>query len=95
MVSGRSNSKMLMIMTDHAEEITRAITGTLNRGVSVIDAVGGYTGESHKMLLCVVRSHEVANIRRIAMQYDEHPFIIITDSGEVLGEGFKSYKDTL
>lgn len=94
-VSGHSNSKMLMIMTDHAEEITGAITGTLKRGVSVIDAVGGYTGENHKMLLCVVRAHEVAGIRKLVAQYDEHPFIIITDSGEVLGEGFKSYKDTL
>ena len=47
------------------------------------------------MLLCVVRAHEVTEIRKLVAQYDEHPFIIITDSGEVLGEGFKSYKDTL
>ena len=94
-VSGRSNSKMLMIMTDHAEEITKAITTTAGRGVSVINATGGFTGREHKMLLCVVRAHEVAEIRRLVQQYDENPFIIITDSGEVLGEGFKSTKDTL
>ena len=94
-VSGRSNSKMLMIMTDHADEITKAITTAAGRGVSVLSAKGGYTGEEHKMLLCVVRAHEVAEIRRLVQQYDEHPFIIITDSGEVLGEGFKSHKDTL
>ena len=94
-VGGRSTSKMMMIMTDKAPEIIRGITGTLGRGVSGINAVGGYTGENHKMLLCVVRAHEVTEIRKLVAQYDEHPFIIITDSGEVLGEGFKSYKDTL
>ena len=94
-VGGRSNSKMLMILTDSADEIVPEITLSLGRGVSVLNAVGGYTGEAHKMLLCVVRAHEVAEVRKIVTKYDEHPFIIITDSGEVLGEGFKSYKDNL
>ena len=94
-VGGRSNSKMLMILTDSAAEIVKDITLSLGRGVSVINAVGGYTGEAHKMLLCVVRAHEVAEVRKIVTKYDERPFIIITDSGEVLGEGFKSYKDNL
>jgi len=45
--------------------------------------------------MCVVRAHEVAEVRKIVAKYDEAPFIIITDSSEVLGEGFKSHKDTL
>lgn len=94
-VSGRSNSKMLMIMTEFPEEVTADITGELHRGVSVINAKGGYTGEDRKMLLCVVRVHEVAAVRKIIGRYDEKPFIIITDSSEVLGEGFKAHNDTL
>ena len=47
------------------------------------------------MLMCVVRAHEVALVRAVISKYDENPFIIVTDSSEVLGNGFKSHKDTL
>ena len=94
-ISGRNNSKMLLIMTGKPQEIMKDIMEQMGRGVSVIDAVGGYTGETHKMLLCVVRTHEVAQVRRIVSRYDEKPFIIISDSKEVLGEGFKAHNDTL
>lgn len=94
-VSGRSHSKMLFIMTDHPEETVKEIISTSPRGVSLIPVQGGYTGENKKMLMCVVRAHEVAHIRSAVAKYDPNPFIIITDSSEVLGNGFKSHKDTL
>ncbi|MBQ7639272.1 MAG: YitT family protein [Clostridia bacterium] len=94
-VSGRNHSKMLMILTHHHNEVKDDIMNTLDRGVSILKAKGGYTGEDKEMLLCVVRAHEVPEVRRIVAKYDERPFIIITDSNEVLGEGFKSHKDTL
>lgn len=94
-ISGRNHSKMIMVMTSKPDEVMRDIMTVIGRGVSVFDAVGGYTGEERKMLMCVVRAHEVAQVRRVIAQYDEKPFIVITDSNEVLGEGFKSYNDTL
>ena len=94
-VSGRNNSKMLLILTGKPQEVMRDIMVQLGRGVSVFDVVGGYTGEEKKMLMCVVRTHEVAQARRIIASHDDKPFIIITDSKEVLGEGFKAYNDTL
>lgn len=94
-VSGRNHSKMVLIMSSDPEAVMRDIMTTLGRGVSVFDVTGGYTGEEKKMLMCVVRAHEVAHVRQIIEKYDEKPFIIISDSSEVLGEGFKSYKDTL
>ena len=94
-VSGRNNSKMMLVMTSKPDEVMQDIMNVIGRGVSVFDAVGGYTGEEKKMLMCVVRAHEVAQVRRVIAKYDEKPFIVITDSNEVLGEGFKAYNDTL
>ncbi len=94
-VAGRSHSKLLFIMTDYYEEVTRDIIAICGRGVSVIPAKGGYTGQDRKVLMCVVRTHEVSRVRKVVANYDEKPFIIITDSSEVLGQGFKSHKDTL
>lgn len=94
-ISGKNHSKMLMILTRHHDEVKNDIMKTLDRGVSILKAKGGYTGEDKEMLLCVVRAHEVSEVRKIVAKYDDAPFIIITDSNEVLGEGFKSHKDTL
>ena len=94
-IKERDHSKMMLILTSHPDEVTNDIMRQLARGVSLIHAEGGYTHEEKKMLMCVVRTHEVPQIRKLIAQYDEKPFIIIADSSEVLGEGFKSHKDTL
>lgn len=94
-IAGMGHGRMLMIVSDHPQEITADIIKETGRGVSLLPVQGGFTGEEKKMLLCVVRAHEVAKIRKIVKRYDEHPFIIITESGEVLGLGFKDLNETL
>lgn len=94
-VAGKSHSKLLFIMTDYYEQVTKDIIAICGRGVSVIPAQGGYTGQDKKLLMCVVRVHEVSKVRNVVAAYDSKPFIIITDSSEVLGQGFKSHNDTL
>lgn len=94
-VAGRSHSKLLFILTDSYEEVTKDIIAICGRGVSVIPAKGGYTGQDKQLLMCVVRAHEVSRVRKVVAKYDDKPFIIITDSSEVLGQGFKSHEDTL
>ena len=94
-IKERDHSKMMLVVTSHPDEVTKDIMLQMGRGVSLIHAEGGYTGEEKKMLMCVVRAHEVPRVRKLIEQYDANPFIIIADSSEVLGEGFKSHKDTL
>ena len=94
-IKERDHSKMMLVITSHPDEVKKDIMLQMGRGVSLIHAEGGYTGEEKKMLMCVVRTHEVPRVRKLIEQYDANPFIIIADSSEVLGEGFKSHKDTL
>ena len=44
------------------------------------------------LLLCTVRIHEVAVIYRIIDDIDNNAFIVVTEAGEIIGEGFKSIK---
>lgn len=94
-IAGMGHGRMLMIVSDHPQEITADINRETGRGVSLLPVQGGFTGEEKKMLLCVVRAHEVAKVRKIVKRYDEKPFIIITESSEVLGLGFKDHNETL
>lgn len=94
-VSGRDHSKLLIISTSNPDAVTKDIINECGRGVSMLRSEGGYSHKEKNMLMCAVRAHEVAHIRKIVAKYDENPFIIITNTSEVLGLGFKSHKDTL
>lgn len=86
---GSDSGKMMMIISDNANEIAKAITTETPRGVSILPVQGAYTGKAKHMLLSVVRPHEVAKMRKIVKRFDEKPFIIISDASEILGLGFK------
>lgn len=86
---GSDSGKMMMIISDNAEKIAKAITSETPRGVSILPCQGAYTGTAKHMLLSVVRPQEVPKIRKIVKRFDEKPFIIISDASEILGLGFK------
>jgi uncharacterized membrane-anchored protein YitT (DUF2179 family) len=65
----------------------------MHRGVSILPVRGGYTGEDKNMLICAVRSSEVARLSRIIRRIDQNPFIVVAEAGEILGEGFKMGED--
>lgn len=88
MVYGTGNGKMLMIITEKPEEISKAIITSSHRGVSIVPVVGAYTGENKNMLICVARRHEIPVIIRTAKAIDHKTFIIVSEANEILGEGF-------
>lgn len=87
---GADKGKLIYIVTEKSKEICKDINTRLKRGVTVLDAYGGYTGSKRTMLLCTVRRYEVAGIYETVEAYDPKAFIVVTDAGEIIGEGFKS-----
>jgi uncharacterized membrane-anchored protein YitT (DUF2179 family) len=88
MIEGGRFSKMVYIISDSYKEIGRDLLYRLERGVTVLDGVGMYTGSSRQILLCVVSKKQIVSLREIAFRHDENAFVIISDIREVLGEGF-------
>ena len=88
---GADKGKIIYIVTNSSEEICSEINHTVGRGVTKLSVVGAYTGESRTMLMCTVRVHEVSAVHNAIKQYDEKAFIVVTDAGEIIGEGFKMH----
>lgn len=85
---GTGSGKLLLAVTEHAQEISDAITSKMGRGVSILPVKGGYTGKEKNMVVCAVKKNEVPQLTKIIRQIDTDTFIIITEAGEILGEGF-------
>lgn len=86
---GADRGKIIYVITDNAKELSDSIMSLINRGVTLLDVTGAYTGTKRQMLMCTVRRHEVAAVCRLATNCDKNAFIIVGEAGEVLGEGFK------
>jgi uncharacterized membrane-anchored protein YitT (DUF2179 family) len=85
---GPSTSKAFFVMSNQPKQVAAAIINEMDRGVTVLQAKGGYTGESRETLLCVVSTSEVTQLKEVIYQIDPKAFVIVTTAHEVLGEGF-------
>ena len=81
--------KAFTIITDKPQEISYFIMKKLNRGVTSYRAEGGFTGADKTVLLAVCRRMDAVRLRRYVKQVDPNAFIIITNSSEIIGRGFR------
>lgn len=82
-------SKAAIIVSRKPERISSDILRELNRGLTRWPAEGGYTGEVRPVLLTVVDRNEVSRLKALVQRADPEAFVIISDTAEVLGEGFR------
>ena len=87
---GLSSDKACYVISRHYEVIKQALITDMDRGVTVLHAEGGYSGESRPILLCVLTAQEVGRLKAIVRSVDESAFVFISDAHEVLGEGFRN-----
>ncbi len=86
---GGIKAKKFEIISDKYKEISDDINNSvIDRGTSLIDIEGGYTGSRRKMLMVVATEDQVKAINEIINKYDPKAFVIISDTNEVNGEGF-------
>lgn len=89
---GPATSKSFLIMAENPEALADKIFQEIDRGVTYLQGRGGYTGQSREMLLCVVDTSEVTQLKELIVQHDSKAFIIVNDAHEVFGEGFSRYE---
>ena len=82
-------TKLLVISSDKSEKISKQIEEKVERGATGLYGKGMYTDKEKLVLMCVAPRREVAKIKIISRKIDPHSFIIITNSREVVGQGFK------
>lgn len=87
-VQGFNIQKACYVISEQHQPIKQALMSQLDRGVTVISAHGGFSGQDKPILLCILSAQEVARLKIIVRMQDEKAFVFITDAHEVLGEGF-------
>ena len=88
---GIDAGKMTLIVTDYAKEVAQKIDEVTARGATFLKAEGSYSGENKDVVMCACNNKQMYIIRNAVKEIDPKAFIIIMESNEVLGEGFKPH----
>lgn len=84
-VYGFSQRKAVYIISKQWECIQKEILDTIHRGVTILEARGGFTGQETKMLFSVVTFQELPRIKKILYDIDPKAFLVVNDTLEVMG----------
>ena len=89
---GFNFSKIVFVISEAHEEITKMIFQEISRGVTKVQATGGYSSRERPMLMIVINQSELTRIKQLIQREDPNAFMVISNAHEVMGTGFSSKK---
>ena len=82
---GISNSKAFYIVTSQVNEVKNYVMVKLGHGITIFDAVGGFSKEDQKVLFCVIPTRDYFKLKEGIHDIDKDAFFVVTDAYEVFG----------
>lgn len=87
---GRDGAKLMFIISDKYEAITKRLLEDLDIGATHISGSGAYSGKSKNVIMCVIKKQLSPKAEEIVREEDPASFLIVTGATEIFGEGYKS-----
>jgi uncharacterized membrane-anchored protein YitT (DUF2179 family) len=84
-VTGLSQRKAVFIISTKWKEVRDKIIHELDRGLTIIEGRGGYTGKEEEIIYTVVTFQELAQLKRIIKRFDPNAFMVVSETLEVMG----------
>ena len=81
------------IISTHTDEIRSVILSELDRGVTLLDAEGGYLRQPGQLLLTVISNRQLPRLEKLVHAIDPACFMVVSEVTEVRGRGFSLEKD--
>ena len=91
-LAGSKQSYQMFIFSDKYEEVAANISTNVKRGLTLVDAQGWYTRKPTKMIMVIVRKHEMTSVFRAIKEVDPEAFISMGNVMGVYGKGFDRMK---
>ncbi|MFS0783931.1 YitT family protein [Bacillus sp. 1P06AnD] len=88
MIEGLDTKKSITIVSEKDEEIAKAVSANINRGLTIMKGKGYYSNSDRDILYVVIRKQELTYLRKLVEGIDENAFIIVHDVRDVLSKNF-------
>ncbi|MDQ0214474.1 uncharacterized membrane-anchored protein YitT (DUF2179 family) [Oikeobacillus pervagus] len=87
-----SSSKLVLIITDREERIQAIIKDEIDRGLTKVRSIGGFSNKEKTMILCVVEQQEAIYLKKVLQEEEPTSFVVFLNASEILGRGFSISK---
>lgn len=91
-IDGFNRCKQVFIITSKEKDIVNHIIKKIDRGCTVLNGHGGYTGSDVKIIYTVLSSNEFIALKKDVKEIDPDAFVTVNESTEVLGKGFTDFQ---
>jgi len=91
-ISGNKQTVQIFIISEKPEEMMEKIMTVGNKGVTMIDSVGGYTREQRKILMVISKKRTSSILFKIIKDIDPDAFVTMGNVSNVFGKGFDRIK---
>ncbi len=82
------------IVTKHPEIIVKKIIDVLDRSATILEGKGGYSGDKLSVVVCTARKSEFPQLKEFVYASDPDAFVMVTQTTEVYGLGFKDFVES-
>ena len=89
---GMDLAKVAYIISDKHREIAGVIIHDIDRGVTILHGEGGYSGAEKQVLMVAIKQKQIVALKEAVKRLDPAAFLIVCEAHEVLGDGFRTYK---
>ena len=83
-------NKYFTIICEHPKPICEYITKNLHRSATIFDGKGAFSDKERKIILTVMNRSQAVMLRRYIKQVEPEAFILITNTSEIVGRGFRA-----
>jgi uncharacterized membrane-anchored protein YitT (DUF2179 family) len=82
---GLASSRQCIIICEKSEEVILSLKTKLVRGVTILDAVGGYSNEKKKLIYIVIQRSQLSTLKTIIKDIDPTAFVAVSPVNDILG----------
>ena len=69
--------------------LSKLVISDLHHGATILTGEGAFTNAPRKMVMCAINPNQIGRLKEIVRENDDEAFVIVTNTHEVLGFGFK------
>jgi len=91
-LEGPSVVRTASIITNHPQEMAKALMSQLHRGVSIWEITGGYTGKKRAMIFCTLNRAQIFELKQVVSEINPDAFVVIGVAQQAMGIGFRPFK---
>jgi uncharacterized membrane-anchored protein YitT (DUF2179 family) len=90
-LEGWNYSKLVLITSNRTQEISDYILHGLDRSGTALRSRSLYLNREGEIIMTVIHRKQLADLRAFVKKTDPEAFVVINDTYDVLGKGFKSH----